>query len=61
MTEETLLAQGFALEAQDFFALVADDTKADTGLIAMLVYYTIPLLDYSLSETALRELADEGT
>lgn len=42
VTEETLLAQGFSRDTPDFFALVAEDDAASTGLIGMLVYYLIP-------------------
>lgn len=42
VTEETLLAQGFTGETPDFFAIVAEDATAATGMIGMLVYYIIP-------------------
>lgn len=42
VTRETLLAQGFDREPPDFYALVAEDPLASSGLMGMLVYYLIP-------------------
>ena len=42
VTAETLLAQGFEREPPDFYALVAEDADAPSGLLGMLVYYYVP-------------------
>ena len=56
VTAETLIALGFDREPPDFYALVADDPLATSGLMGMLVYYLIPFTFRARSTLFVKEL-----